>query len=122
MTEQIKAATFIHERAMTYMTRFSANELRSYLFFFDIVVQNGSIPSQIQQKYEDALKRTSADLTEYEKMKMLLEFRLEIVRDQFVEDVRRRKTAILDGEGLVHGSQRDFQKEFCVDNWRRKYR
>ncbi|MCB0321850.1 MAG: hypothetical protein KDD60_13070, partial [Bdellovibrionales bacterium] len=44
VSEQIGAALYLHERAQSYLSELSFKELRSYLFFFDIAVQNGGIP------------------------------------------------------------------------------
>ncbi len=114
---QILAANNIHQKAQKLANEYSVSELRSYLFFFDIVVQNGGIPNSIRNLYLASLEKEAKPLSEVEKMKILLEHRLTLTRPQYVNDVRSRKTAILDGVGVVHQTNRDFPKEFCVSNW-----
>jgi hypothetical protein len=90
--------------------------MRAYLFFFDIVVQNGGISTSVQTKYMTWVK-SNAKATESSKLKKLLEYRVALVRAQYMNDVKTRKTAIIDGTGTVHGSKRNFPKEYCVDDW-----
>ncbi len=113
---QIQAAKTIHNRAIAYMTKYNLKEMRSYLFFFDIVVQNGSLTSGVESKFATWLK-TNAKASETAKLKKLLEYRLTLVKSVYVKDVRARKTAIIDGVGTVHGSKRDFKKEYCGPSW-----
>lgn len=113
---QVQAAKNIHNRATAYMKKYNFKELRSYLFFFDVVVQNGSITAGIETKFAAWLK-TNSSLSESAKLKKLLELRLTLVKAVYVKDVRSRKTAIIDGIGIVHGSKRDFRKEYCAPAW-----
>lgn len=113
---QVQAAKNIHNRAINYMQKYGFKELRAYLFFFDIVVQNGSLTSAIESKFATWLK-TNSTASETTKLKKLLEYRLTIVKAAYVNDVRARKTAIIDGVGTVHGSKRDFRKEYCAPAW-----
>lgn len=113
---QVLAARNIHNRATGYMQKYGFKEMRSYLFFFDIVVQNGSLTAAIETKFATWLK-TNKTASETVKLKKLLEFRLTIVKAIYVNDVRARKTAVIDGAGTVHGSRRDFRKEYCAPAW-----
>jgi hypothetical protein len=113
---QIEAAKYIHNRAMNYMIKFNLKELRSYLFLFDIVVQNGSLTTSIENKYI-AWEKSNKNASELTKMKQMLEYRLTLVIAKYRNDVRARKTAVLTGTGTVHGSKRDFKKEYCAPSW-----
>ncbi len=113
ITLQVAAASAIHNKAMGYMEQFGFRQLRTYLFFFDIVVQNGGIPSSINQKYLTWV-RSNSKASELTKALKLLELRLTVVRPQYVNDVRSRKTSILNGEGVVHGSRRNYVREYCA--------
>ncbi len=112
ITLQVAAAGAIHNKAMNYMDLYGFRQLRSYLFLFDIVVQNGGIPQKIEQQYFK-WARQNPKVSEITKAKKLLEYRLTIVRSQYVRDVRSRKTSILDGQGVVHGARRNYVKEYC---------
>jgi hypothetical protein len=116
ISQQAKAAESIHNKARGYMSTYNLNTMRAYLFFFDIVVQNGGITTSIKTKYMTWLK-SNTSASENTKLKKLLEYRLTLVKSQYVGDVRSRKTAIIDGTGTVHGSKRNFPKEYCVNSW-----
>lgn len=111
---QVKRAEAIHQKALTLFETYQMTQLRSYLVFFDIVVQNGGIPSRVYEQYQDWLKENSSS-SEYAKMKKLIELRVALSKPQWQADVRSRKMALLDGIGTVHGSSRDFDKEYCTD-------
>lgn len=117
VTYQVAAATAIHKKAMGYMESYGFRELSSYLFFFDIVVQNGGIQSSVQTEYLTWL-RSNPSATEITKAKRLLEFRLKLVRSEYVADVRSRKLSILNGTGTVHGSVRNYAREYCGPDFR----
>lgn len=113
---QVAAAKSIHDKTMGYMKKFAFKEMRAYLFFFDIVVQNGGISTSIADKYLAWAKQNSK-LSESAKLKKLLEYRLTVVIAKYRNDVKARKTAVIDGAGTVHGSQRVFSKEYCAPSW-----
>lgn len=113
---QVQAAKYIHNRAVGYMNKYGFKETRAYLFFFDIVVQNGSLTSGVESKYE-AWAKSNTSASEITKLNKILEYRLQIVRTEYVNDVRLRKTAVINSTGTVHGSKRDFRKEYCGPSW-----
>jgi len=103
---QVEKANSLHRKAMKFMELYEARELRSYLFFFDIVVQNGGINSETRNDYLEDIE--GEDLTENERMRVLFEHRVLRSKKRWRADVRSRKITILDGSGLVHG--RSFNK------------
>lgn len=111
---QLMASTRIFNRAKQYMQFFKYRELRFLLFFFDIVVQNGSIGENHLARYNQWLK-SNPNANDQEKALALLEARLTTVRPQYVADVRARKTAIIMGRGVVHQKSRNFPVEYCFD-------
>ncbi|MBK7843159.1 MAG: hypothetical protein IPJ71_05600 [Bdellovibrionales bacterium] len=115
VTQQIGAALHLHDRAHSYMSEFMFRELRSYLFFLDIVVQNGGIPAPDRDEFKD-WEKSHASAKEEQRLLKLLEIRLRRVRSQYREDVRSRKTAIIKGSGIVHKKKRDLPKEYCYKN------
>lgn len=113
-TLQLQRAERLHFKALDLMESFSFDSIKSYLFFFDIVVQNGGIPQSVAKDYRDWLARNLKS-SEVARLSKLLELRLRLVRQQYRTDVRRRKETILKGYGTVHGAKRNLEKEFCYD-------
>lgn len=112
VSEQISASEVLHHRAAGYVSRLGFSSLRSYLFMFDICVQNGGLNDSEFAELEADIKREGLK-TETTILKRLLEIRLRRVLSQWRNDVRSRKTAIIDGTGTVHGSARNFPKQYC---------
>ena len=98
------------------MKKFGFKEMRAYVFFFDVVVQNGGISTSIADKYL-AWEKSNKKASEATKLKKLLEYRLTLVIAKYRNDVKARKTAMIDGIGTVHGDKRDFAKEYCSPQW-----
>ncbi len=109
---QLNAASDLHEKAMEYFDEFQLKELRSYLFLFDIVVQNGGFYRRNRDEYQIFLQE-NPQAQEEEKLGFLLESRLVQVRDQFREDVRSRKESLIQGSGIVHRIMRNYEQEYC---------
>lgn len=110
---QVRKAEALHAQALSMMKSYGLHELRSYLFFFDIAVQNGGISTTLKNKYL-AWAKTNTKATELQRLMKILELRLTVVRAQYVNDVRSRKASIINGTGTVHGAKRDYAKEFCT--------
>ncbi len=110
---QVGQAEKIHRVAMEMFYAFKMHELRSYLFFFDVAVQNGGISSPIRQDFNSWLK-SNPKASESEKLKQILALRLRSVSKRFISDVRSRKAALIKGSGVVHGQANNFEKDYCV--------
>jgi hypothetical protein len=113
---QIEAAIKLHNKAMGYVNKYGFKTLYSYLFFFDIVVQNGGISSTTESQYL-AWEKNNKNASEKTKLLQLLEYRLLVVNPIYVADVRSRKTSIINSTGTVHGSQRNYPVEYCSPTW-----
>jgi len=111
---QIAASTSIFNKAMAYFKYFDFKELRSFLFMYDVVVQNGSF-SEAHKNAFNAYMKNNPNLNETQKALKLLEIRLKSVKPQYVEDVRSRKQTIINGTGRVHGENRNLPQEYCVN-------
>lgn len=109
---QLQAAKKLHDRALFFFQRFKFSEVRSYLLMFDFIVQNGGFYQKNIDEY-DAFLKNNPRASESTKLNRLLEIRLKNVRKQYVNDVKNRKSAIINGSGKVHGSSRNLPKEFC---------
>lgn len=109
---QIEAAEVIHAKARSLQNTLGLYDLRSYLVMFDFVVQNGGLGSQEIPEYQAAVA-ANPSMTVTQKLNKILELRLRRVIPQYVEDVRSRKTALINGAGTVHGANRQLEKEYC---------
>lgn len=110
---QVDRAEILHGRALALFDFFEMTDVRSYLFFFDIIVQNGGIPESMRNELKTTLGKQPT-LSETQRLSIILEKRLTIVKDQWRDDVRKRKTSLINGKGVVHGANRDYEKEFCA--------
>lgn len=111
---QIDSAWHLHDKTMDLLERLKVTELRSYLVMFDIVVQNGSLYQVDHDDYQAWLKNNLQATTE-QRLTKIVELRLRHVKPQYVADVRARKFSLIEGVGAVHGSRREYEKEYCFD-------
>ena len=51
--------------------------------------------------------------SETTRLKKILEIRLTHVIEKYKNDVNSRKLSIINGAGVVHGSSRNYPKEYC---------
>ena len=109
---QIEAALKIHNRALAYMKTLGLRELRSYLTLFDICVQNGSLATKNITDYNAAFPKGST-ATETTRLTKIVELRVVLANPKYQADVRARKMSIVNGTGVVHGSSRNYGKEYC---------
>ena len=80
---QIDAAKTLHQQAKELFQTFQLTELRSYLFLFDIMVQNGGIAPAIQKKIlSDFASNPKWDETQ--RLNHILEVRLKTVNHKYV--------------------------------------
>jgi hypothetical protein len=110
---QIAAALDLHLAALELFKTYGLTQLRGYLFMFDIVVQNGGIPAAAQTNILAQFK-SHPTWNETRKLTAILTERLKYVKSAYVADVKARKLSIINGEGTVHGSHRDYGQEYCV--------
>jgi hypothetical protein len=112
---QFAAARKLHNKAAGYLDSFGLTEVRSYLFMFDIVVQNGGLHQKNFDDYRTFIAK-NPNATEKQKLQAILESRLVQVRSQFRTDVRSRKEGLINGKGRVHQTDRNFEKEYCYQS------
>lgn len=111
---QLSAALPIFNRAKGYFVAFKFTEMRMMLLMFDFVTQNGGFTASQKTSYE-AFVAQNPTATETARAMQLLSIRLKSVNPKYVEDVRARKSTIINGTGTVHGSKRSLAKENCYD-------
>ncbi len=91
---------------------------RALTLMFDIVVQNGSIGSDTRQlimtDFGRIPGRLSREEVEVARLRIISNRRAEASRAQYVEDVRRRKLAIANGVGIVHGGGYDLERQYLL--------
>lgn len=109
---QIEKALSIHNKAIGYMKTLGLHQLRSYLFLFDINVQNGGLYAADVATYKAAFPVGSA-ADETTRLKKILSVRITHVIEKYKKDVNSRKLSIINGAGVVHGSSRNYPKEYC---------
>lgn len=112
---QVEAAERLHNRALNYHDRLNFDELRAYLFLFDIVVQNGGLRSSHINSYFNYLEDNPAD-SKTDNLLNLLEIRVLSSLPQWRDDVRRRKRTVILGTGTVHGASRNLPREYCYNS------
>ncbi|MCC6276599.1 MAG: hypothetical protein IT289_01645 [Oligoflexia bacterium] len=111
-TIQMQSAATYRARAVRDHNRFGLGELRAFLFMFDVSVQNGGFKSVDYNDF-NAFVQANPGSTIQDRLQKLLDLRLRHVRPEYIEDVRARKTAVINGSGVVHGSARLLQQEYC---------
>ena len=85
---------------------------------FDIVVQNGSIPNATRKAilagFEEIPASASPEEQEVSRLRVIANRRAEASRARYVENVRRRKLAIANGVGVVHGVGYDLERQYLL--------
>ncbi|MEK6553980.1 MAG: hypothetical protein AABZ31_01970 [Bdellovibrionota bacterium] len=112
---QFREALHLHLSTESYFKYFGFKTLTAYLFLYDVVVQNGGFNDSHKNLYQQYVKQ-NPNTNETQKLKKLLAIRLTSVRAQYRDDVNARKSTIINGTGIVHGSQRNLAKEYCFQN------
>jgi hypothetical protein len=91
---------------------------RAEALLFDIRVQNGSIQSyvkaQILRDFEELDQELSKNDKEIAKLRIIANRRAEASNPRWVEDVRRRKLCIANGEGVVHGNLYHLESQYGI--------
>jgi hypothetical protein len=111
---QIAAALSLHTQAVQDIQPIGVNELRTYLFAFDIEVQDGGIYAQDFTDYATWLA-TNPQSSDDQKLNEMLTLRLRHIQSQYVADVQSRKLAIINGSGVVHGEARNLESQYCFN-------
>ena len=105
-------------QAMIICDKYNLKTIRGFALAFDIAVQNGSISSDASKIIDTAVKKNS-NMSEKDLLKVIAN----AVADTSIsiaEDIRSRKIAIVNGQGTVHGSAIDLDKNYGLTDsyWR----
>jgi hypothetical protein len=105
------AAAGLFAAALQLCRDYGLKTERAVALMFDIKTQNGSIrdvtKAQIVRDFEKAV-------TEVDLLKIVANRRADAAKPQWAEDVRRRKLAIANGGGTVHGKHLDLEAQFGI--------
>lgn len=101
---------YVH-KAYRLADEFGFHSERAIALFFDIVIQNGSIPAGVRAQYEQDLREAKRRLgrapREVERMELLARRQAEAAHPRWVDTVRKRKITIVRGKGSVNGVRYD---------------
>src|SRR5471030_142415 len=105
-------------QAMIICDKYNLKTIRGFALALDIVVQNGSISSDASKIIDTALKQNS-NMIEKDLLKVIANAVAD-TSTSIAEDIRSRKIAIVNGQGTVHGSAIDVDKNYGLTDsyWR----
>jgi hypothetical protein len=115
---QVAHADNAFQRALAMCRQYDLWSERAVALMFDIVTQNGSISTVTSAQIVGDFKLLSRSLSEQEtevrKLEIVANRRAEAANARWVDDVRRRKLCIAQGEGTVHGIAYDLAEQFGI--------
>ena len=114
---QVEAASNMFIQAKKYVTFFDFKQLRSLLFLYDVVVQNGGFSASNKTSYLNWLSKNPS-ASEFQRLLALRDIlvaRLTTANPNIKKDVYDRKTSVIMGSGTVHGETRNYPKEYCYN-------
>lgn len=113
---QLEHARRLYEAATGWCQEYGIRSERAVSLMFDIKVQNGSISRIVKEQIMRDFKAEArtGDLDEVARLRFIANRRAEAANPRWVEDVRRRKLTIVDGEGTVHGRYYNLEKQYGI--------
>ncbi len=115
---EVKYAQNLYKKAIELVKEYELWSERAVALMFDIKTQNGSIrlttKHQIFADYYNLPEYLSEEELEIEKMRIVANRRAEASNPRWVEDVRKRKLCIANGEGEVHGIRFNLEEQFSI--------
>ena len=104
---------------MLICDKYKLKTVRGFALAFDIAVQNGSISSDAAKIIDSALVQTP-DMDEKTLLGVIANAVATDSSGNINADILSRKTAIVNGEGIVHGSLVDLDANYGLsdDSWR----
>jgi hypothetical protein len=115
---QVEAVADLFNGAVALARHYGLRSERAVALMFDIKVQNGSIPARV----EAAIRAEFAALggppdaldAEVSLLRVVANRRADVAAKRWRDDVRRRKLAIADGAGTVHGHVVDLEADYGI--------
>jgi hypothetical protein len=114
---QVAHAEKIHRNAIGMCAKYGLTTERGLALMFDICVQNGTISAATDAKIQaDFAVIPAGDplAAEVARLQSIANRRAEAANPKFVEDVRRRKLTIANGQGTVHSIFYDLEQQFGI--------
>jgi hypothetical protein len=113
---QVTLAAELFSNARHLCQDYGLSSERALALMFDIKVQNGSIGDIVREQILTEIGRLDGSLawdqSEIERMRIIANRRAEAANPQWIEDVRRRKLTIANGEGWLHGRYYDLAEGY----------
>lgn len=111
---QLNYAKTIGDLALSICNKYNLKSERAFALAFDIGVQNGGVKAKTDLRIA---YRASSDVSEKDRMALIANAVANDSNTRWIEDVRSRKLAIVNGFGTVHGSFINIDKEYgLTDN------
>jgi hypothetical protein len=115
---QVDHAHSAFEKAISLCDEYELWSERAVGLMFDIVTQNGSIRAVTREQILGDCRNLSTELSRQERELLVLRIvanrRAEASNTRWIDDVRRRKLCIANGEGTVHGIHYDLEAQFSI--------
>lgn len=111
---QVQKAHQLFESAKDLARDYGLESERAVALMFDIKVQNGSIPSFVEQQIRRDFNSLPADAGEEARLRIVANRRAEASNPRWIEDVRARKLVIANGRGSVHGMHYVLDRDYGV--------
>jgi hypothetical protein len=115
---QVRYTKEYYRLAQSWLESYGLWSERAEALLFDIRVQNGSIQSyvkaQILRDFEELGQGLDKNDEEIAKLRIIANRRAEASNPRWVEDVRRRKLCIANGEGVVHGNHYHLESQYGI--------
>lgn len=111
---QLNYAKTIGDLALSICNKYNLKSERAFALAFDIGVQNGGVKAKTDLRIA---YRASSDVPENDRMALIANAVANDSNARWIEDVRSRKLAIVNGAGKVHGEFINIDKEYgLTDN------
>lgn len=112
---QSGAASSMFARALSLCQQFTLKSERAAALMFDVLTQNGSIVSSAGEAIHKSIGLLPPDAdTEVARLVIVSEKVADAAAPEHVADVRTRKLAVAEGEGVVHGRYYDLGGMFGI--------
>ena len=106
---QLNHAKIRGDLALNICNKYNLKSERAFALAFDIAVQNGGVKEKTDLRIA---YRASSDVTEKDRMLLIANAVANDSNPTWIEDVRARKLAIVNGVGRVHGEFMNIDKEY----------
>jgi hypothetical protein len=108
----------VYVRALQLCREYGLQSERAVALFFDIITQNGSIKPEVKklimQDFNGHPITGNLRTDEPVRLRIVANRRADVANPRWREDVRKRKLAIADGVGVVHGGNYDLEKQYNI--------